>query len=43
VIFYTVFRTNLAVYQPGFEGGTLSAAADFTFLRNVSRVTAPPQ
>ena len=37
------YRTNVAVYQPGLEGVTLSATADFTFLRHVSRAAAPPQ
>lgn len=31
------YRTNVAVFQPGLEGVTLSPIADFMFLRNVAR------
>jgi peptide/nickel transport system substrate-binding protein len=34
------YKRNVAVYQPGLSGVTLSAIADFTFLKDVSRSTA---
>ena len=43
MILDTRLRINVAVYQPGFGGVTLSATADFALLRNVSRAAAPPQ
>ena len=33
------YKTNVAIFQPGIHGVTLSPIADFTFLRNVYRQT----
>lgn len=35
------YKTNVAVFQPGIRGVRLSPIADFTFLKDVSRETAP--
>jgi peptide/nickel transport system substrate-binding protein len=34
------YKRNVAVFQPGLSGVTLSPIADFTFLKDVSRSTA---
>jgi hypothetical protein len=33
------YRLNVAVSQPEIRGVSLSPVADFTFLKNVSRIT----